>query len=183
MPTNAIFCSECGQRCSSRAKFCHACGNQLLKPSAPESRDNIRSDTRTNEIYRRLNAQEGGEAEKLARIYLADAPTNAGAHALLGASLMMQYRVSDAGEAFDKALELAPDDFIVCWEHAVYLSRLGRYTEAARETQHAMEVASSQSDFERARDAWRTLTQRSQGNFAHQSALPSLQWLLRLFHS
>ncbi len=180
----AIFCSECGQSCPPTAKFCHACGSQLVKNFSAEAADPVvQNPPWTDEVYQHLYAQEGSEAEKLVRVHLTQEPIDASAYALLGASLMAQYNVADAGEAFDRAIALDHDNFIVCWEYAVYLARLGRYTDATSEAQHAMQIAPTRDDFDRAREAWRTLTQKSHGAFAHQSSLPSFQWLSRLFNA
>ena len=178
MPKN-IFCSECGQPCPPDAKFCHACGKPLRQVGARDDE----TVAWTLEVYRCLRDKEAVEAEKLVRAHLAEYPADASAYALLGTSLFAQYQVDDAGDAFKKAFELPHDDFLVHWEYALYLGRLARYGDAAMEANQAMQKATNQGNFERARELHRLMSQKSQGNFIHQSYFPSFSWLKDLFKS
>jgi Tfp pilus assembly protein PilF len=165
-----IFCSDCGQPCPPDAKFCHACG----RPLQPVSVRVAEASAWTIEIYRHLRDRQGAEAERLVRARLAEYPDDAAAHALLGTSLFTQYKVDEAGEAFQQAIKLGAGNFVVLREYALYLARLGRYADAASEADRALQVAPTRSDYENTRELARLMSQKSQGSFLHQSSFPSL---------
>jgi len=174
-----IYCSECGQACLPEAKFCFACGKPL-QPIDLKVDDALEW---TRVVYHHLRAREATVAEILVRKRLSLDPCDATAYALLGTSLFAQYKVDDAGEAFHKAVSLPPDNFIVRMEYALFLGRLARYGDAMIQAERAMNQASNRSDFERADKLYRIAQQKSQGNFIHQSSLPSFSWLKKLFKS
>ena len=69
-------------------------------------------------------------------------PLHAQSHAYLAMAYLHTYQPAEAREAMQRALELAPDDFIVNLKQGELLARLGYYRESIVPLEHALAVTS-----------------------------------------
>ena len=80
------------------------------------------------------------KAEAAARKALAIDENLADAHAALAHSLLHQWKLTDAGREFQRALELNPNNTAFYYAYAEYLAALGRYDDAVAATRRRFKL-------------------------------------------
>jgi Tfp pilus assembly protein PilF len=72
-------------------------------------------------------------------------PSSAVAHALLGSTLLFQFKIDQAREELDTALQIDPSDFTVRLERARFFYRLGFFPNCARELEAGIQLQAPDS--------------------------------------
>ncbi len=131
-----------------------------------------------------LQALEAGQVEAaeaiLRQVAEADGGTVGGlAWAYLGRIRMLHFDVEAAQAALDRALQQAPQHFVVRLERGVFFMRLGLYPQAIPELEAALRRAPNRLSRMHVDRLLQRAVERSRGSFVRRALLPNLSWLLR----
>ncbi|MCL4395057.1 MAG: tetratricopeptide repeat protein [Chloroflexi bacterium] len=111
---------------------------ESFQEALAESPDDVRTRVALATAYLRQRDPQTAELHLRRAIQLQ--PSSATAHALLGSTLLFQFRIDDAREELDTALRLDPADFTVRLERARFFYRLGFFQECTRELENATQL-------------------------------------------
>jgi tetratricopeptide (TPR) repeat protein len=179
----ALYCTSCGQRASPDWGFCARCGAAVETLDTDETLLAERtavSSSRSADCERALDLLSSGrELEAEALLRAAAARRDVEAQLLLADLEQRRYAFNDARTWLDEALELAPADFSVRIQRALFFARLGLNPQAREELDAARQlsapdVASLLYRYELSR--W--LSDQTKHAFVRQPALPGApRWL------
>lgn len=133
-----------------------------------------------------LQALEAGQweaAEARLRAIAAEDPSPIGglAWAYLGRIHMLRFQMEEARLAFERALQQAPDHFVVRLERGVFFLRLGFYPDAIAELEAALQRAPAGPAREHAYRLLQRAWERGRGSFVRRAVLPDvIGWLRSL---
>ncbi len=131
-----------------------------------------------------LQALEAGQVEAaeaiLRQVAEADGGTVGGlAWAYLGRIRMLRFDVEAAQAALERALQQAPQHFVVRLERGVFFMRLGLYPQAIPELEAAFRYAPNRLARMHADRLLQRAVERSRGSFVRRALLPDLSRLWR----
>ena len=98
-------------------------------------------------------------------------PSDAVAHAYLGLALVVMAKVTSARRVLDRALELAPQSFVVHLIEAQYSYRLGFYPMAVKQLEATLALGAPDTDsYALATNLLRLARDRARGNFVRETS-------------
>ncbi len=174
--STGLRCPRCLSEIAAVWTFCPACGTAVERPE----RSSLEADELALQALRLLGQGYVAEAEALLVPRLDGAGPDA--HLVYARMLAERNDFPGARVEFDRALNLAPDSFMVRVRRTEFFARYGLYNEALADAEAARKLAPDVGSLLHVQDVERRLAERMRGSFIVSAQLPSApRWLRSLY--